>query len=118
MKYGGGKQKLRTKTIRDLAIKNKSCKIEMEVWEVNFEKIWKSWEKINSLKIQSLIFKYIHNAWLTGNIAKRRHMIRNIPKCPLCKKFEFSKKHVIINCQTIKNERDEIISIIKKIWSF
>jgi hypothetical protein len=45
-------------------------------------------------------------------------MIQNIPKCPLCKKTDYTKKHVILNCISIKLEREEIIKLIKKHGNF
>ncbi len=41
-------------------------------------------------------------------------MIKIIPKCPLCKRNDFTKKHVILYCDKITNERNEIINIFKK----
>jgi hypothetical protein len=60
----------------------------------------------------------LHGGWLTGETAKRRRMIQIIPKCPLCKIADYTKRHVILNCVKIKKEREEIIAIIKKHGNF
>jgi hypothetical protein len=99
--------------LRELINKNKRCKIESENWGVDWAKTWSNSNKIKSLKKFSIIYKYIHGGWLTGEIAKRRRMIQNIPKCPLCKKTDYTKKHVILNCIGIKPEREKIIKLIK-----
>jgi hypothetical protein len=42
---------------------------------------------IKSLKIQSIIFKVLHNAWLTGDVAKGRNMIKKYTKVPNVQKI-------------------------------
>jgi hypothetical protein len=100
--------------IREISTKNKLNKTEQEVCGVNWEKIWKQWEGIKSLKIQSIIYKYLHNAWLTGDVAMRRHMIKKIPKCPLCKNANFTRIHVITECKAMVLERNNLIVQISK----
>jgi len=51
-------------------------------------------------------------------MAKRRRMIRIIPKCPLCNNAEYTKRHVILSCVKLKKEREEIITTIKKYGTF
>jgi hypothetical protein len=97
------------KKIRELETKTSKCKIEIENWGVEWGKTWANLKHIKSLKKYSMIYKYLHGGWLTGDVAKRRRMIRTIPKCPLCKVGEYTKKHVILNCTKIREQREGII---------
>jgi hypothetical protein len=113
-----GENKKTYSKLREVVNKNNRCKIELENWGVNWSKTWLNLNKIKSLKKFSIIYKYIHGGWLTGDIAKRRRMIQNLPKCPLCKKYYYTKKHVILNCTKIKTEREGIVTLIKKYGDF
>ena len=84
---------------------------------MNWNRAWGHWVKLGSLKLGSLkmkssLFKCMHDAWLTGEIAVRRHKIIVLPKCPLCKNQIFSKVHIITQCSVSKQERESMIQTI------
>ena len=56
----------------------------------------------------------MHDAWLTGEIAVRRHMIAESPKCPLCKKFTYTKVHIILQCAWNKIKRENLLTNLNK----
>ena len=56
----------------------------------------------------------MHDAWLTGECAVRRHMVRVSPKCPLCGIFNYTKLHVMTQCTKNNLERKKVIETISK----
>jgi len=74
----------------------------------------RNWAGIKSPAIQSRLFFYIHDRWLTGEVAFIRHLTKRIPKCRLCGAHIDSKKHLILECQRNNLERQNIKNKIKQ----
>ena len=106
------------KWLIDSTINKEKNSVEQKHINVQWEKAWGNWTKISSLKMKSILFKYMHDAWLTGEIAVRRHMIAVSPKCPLCKTSFYNKFHIIIQCRVTKNDRDNLITKIKQTQTY
>ncbi len=79
------------KKVRDLKSRETKCKIEMENWGLIGKKTWSNLKEVKSFKKASILYKYIHGGWLTGEMAKRRRMIKIIPDCPLCNRTGYTK---------------------------
>lgn len=60
--------------------------IEFKNPGLNWEIIWKKWAGIKSPAIQSRLYVYLHDKWLTGETAFNRHLTVKLPKCRLCGK--------------------------------
>jgi hypothetical protein len=68
-----------------------------------------------SPKVQSIIYTYLHNSWLTGEVAFKRHLRRTLVSCPLCRKAPYTKDHTITRCDGTKEERIKLIIEIMKV---
>ena len=88
-------------------IKHKT-KIELQNSYVNWPRVWRHWSDIYSPQVQSIIYLYLHNSWLTGEVALRRGMTRTQVSCPLCRKAPYTKDHVISQCDETKEERTKL----------
>jgi hypothetical protein len=82
--------------------------IEEKNPRLNWKKIWKRWEGIKSPSSQSMIFLFLHDVWITGEVAFKRHIIHLIPPCHLCGQSIDSKKHLILHCPKTAPEREKI----------
>ena len=88
-------------------------RIEKLLPQLQWSNIWNNWSKIKNYNEINPIFHYLHDMWWTGEVAYKRHVIRSLPKCLFCQKFQDSKTHLILNCPIFINQRTQIIQIIK-----
>ena len=93
----------------------KKLKIEAKYLYINWARVWRHWSDIDSTQVQSIIYLYLHDSWLTGEVALRRKMTRTQVRCPLCRKAPYTKDHVITQCDETKEERTKLIQVIMKI---
>ena len=92
-----------------------TLKIELQYPYVNWARVWKHWTDIDSTKVQSILYMYLHNSWLTGEVAFRRRLRRSLVSCPLCRKAPYTKEHTITRCDGTKEERIKLIKEIMKV---
>jgi len=90
-------------------------KIQLQYPYVNWARVWRHWSDIVSPKVQSIIYTYLHNSWLTGEVAFKRHLRRTLVSCPLCRKAPYTKDHTITRCDGTKEERIKLIIEIMKV---
>jgi hypothetical protein len=62
-----------------------------------------------------MLYTYLHNSWLTGEVAIRRRLRRSPVSCPLCRKAPYTKEHTITRCDETKEERIKLIMEIMKV---
>jgi hypothetical protein len=84
--------------------------VEQKCININLDKAWGNWVQIGSQKIKSILFKYMLDAWLTGEIADR-----SVAKMSTVLKLYFfyiQKPTYFTQCMVTRQERNKIIQSI------
>ena len=101
--------------LQELECTKRKTKIETQFVYINWPRVWRHWSDIYSPQVQSIIYLYLHDSWLTGEVALRRRMTRTQVRCPLCRKAPYTREHVIVQCDETKEERTKLIKELMKI---
>ena len=88
-------------------------RIERNNPTLNWHVIWKVVKDIKPWEAKTIIYKYLYGILPTGDMLKRYHIFRVIPKCNVCKKGLFTLDHVFINCEGFKRNRDKLLQDLK-----
>ena len=104
--------------LKELESNKNKTKIEIKYNYIEWPRVWRHWSNIQSPQVQSILYLYLHDSWLTGEVALRRRMTRTQVRCPLCRKAPYTKEHVIIQCDETKEERTKLIQEIMKIDNY
>ena len=79
----------------------------------NWQVIWKVVKDIKPWEAKTIIYKYLYGILPTGDMLKKYHIFRDIPKCNVCKKGYFTLDHVFISCEGFKRNRDKLLQDLK-----
>ena len=95
-----------TKDVYKKLLKTQEIKPKIETMQPlrNWKKRWKimKLKKYNTDK--SMIYMILNETIKTGELLKRRSIIRDSQKCPKCEREEQTTKHIILTCP--ENEKD------------
>ena len=71
---------------------------------------------MNEVKVtsyRSILYRYVHKVLPIDNYLTIRGFFQEIPKCALCKKALHTYKHILLDCEILKEKREKLYKDIK-----
>ena len=105
----------KTNTIYKILIDERRIKpkIEQKIENINWNLIWKCLNEVKVLNYKSIIYRYLHKVLPIDSYLTKRGFFREIPKCTLCKKALHTYKHILLDCEILKEKREKLYKDLK-----
>ena len=95
---------------------NNKNKIQSNVEDnphLNWQIVWKYFIIQSDINKRVVLYKYIHDILPTGENLTKYGIIPSLPKCGLCKKGNFTVKHLFIQCGYFHLSRKNLLNELK-----
>ena len=90
-----------------------STRLERNNPTLNWQIIWKVVKDLKPWEAKTIVYKYIYGILPTGDMLKKYHIVRDVPKCVLCKTGYFTLNHIFINCECLKRNGEQLLQDLK-----
>ena len=108
----------KTNTIYKILIDERRVKPKIEIRNKNsnWELIWRVLHRdVKNIRKKAIIYKFLYKILPIDKYIVERKLFQKIPKCTLCQNSLYTYKHLLLECNKIKEIREQLFKDLKVI---